>query len=67
LDEERALLKALEARFPEYIPIVVLAIHTGPRRSELFRAVVGDYDFGTRKMAIHQTKTRNSPHSGMCR
>jgi integrase len=58
LDEEKALLKALDGSFPAYTPTVVLAMNTGPRRSELFRGQVGDSDPKTGKLAIRQTKVR---------
>ena len=53
-------MKALGERFPEYVPIVVLAIHTGPRRSALFRARLGDYDPHTRLMKARQRKTKKA-------
>lgn len=59
--EEKSLIGELEARFPDYVPIVQLAIHTGMRASELLRARVGDYDPKTGKIAVRQTKVRNAP------
>ena len=35
-------------------------MHTGPRKSELFRIKVGDYNPETVKLAICQTKVRKS-------
>jgi len=43
LEEEEALFKQLTERFPTYTPIAVLAMHTGPRASELLRIRVGGY------------------------
>lgn len=60
LAEEELLLEELNERRPRYTPIVVLAMHTGSRASELLRGEVGDYNRDTRKLAIHQTKVRNS-------
>ena len=47
-------------RFPEYMPVLHLAIHTGTRTSELLRSQVGDYDAATGKLRVRQKKVRNS-------
>src|ERR1035438_2787946 len=60
-EEETSLIAAVKERFPSYVPVVQLAIHTGARRSELFRGRVGDYNPTTGKMTIHQQKSPNAP------
>jgi integrase len=57
-DEERRLTEAIQLRFPEYVPIFQLALHSGMRISEQFRAIVGDFDPRTGMLAVHQTKVR---------
>ena len=47
-------------RFPEYMPVLHLAIHTGTRTSELLRSQVGDYDAATGKLRVRHKKVRNS-------
>lgn len=59
-DEEKKLMKVVEERFAEYVPVLQLAIHTGVRTSELLRAQVGDYDPSTNKIRVRQKKVRNS-------
>jgi integrase len=60
LEEEEALFKQLTERFPTYTPIAVLAMHTGPRASELLRIRVGGYSGESGKLMIRQTKIRRS-------
>jgi integrase len=59
-DEERKLTAAVLARFPSYVPIFQLAVHTATRTSELLRAQVGDFDPATGKFKVRQKKIRNS-------
>jgi integrase len=59
-EEETALTAAVQARFPSYVPILKLAIHTAARTSELLRSQVGDFNPETGKLCIRQTKVRNS-------
>jgi integrase len=61
LEEEKALMAELNKQFPTHAPIVTLAMHPGPRASELLRAVVGDYDPETSMLTVHQTKNRRKP------
>jgi integrase len=58
--EEEKLNAVVQARFPEYLPVLQLAIHTGTRTSELLRSQVGDYDANTGKLRVRQKKVRNS-------
>lgn len=60
-EEETALSRAIEARFPAYVPVFQLAIHTGMRASELLRSKVGDYDPGTGMFKVRQRKVRTAP------
>jgi len=60
-DEEGKLTAVIRRRFPDYLPVFLLALHTGMRTSELLRARVGDYDRKTGKMLVRQKKVRNSP------
>jgi integrase len=58
--EEEKLAAVVQARFPEYLPVLHLAIHTGTRTSELLRSQVGDYDADSGKLRVRQKKVRNS-------
>jgi integrase len=60
-DEEEAINKATREKFPGYEDIFTLAIEVGYRKSEQLRAVVGDYNPETHKIAIHQRKTETAP------
>ena len=60
-DEEKAIIKATKVKFLGYEDIFVLAIEVGYRKSEQLRAVVGDYNPETHKIAIHQRKTKTAP------
>lgn len=42
-DEETALTSAIRSRSPKYLPVYLLAMHSGMRLSEQLRAQVGDY------------------------
>ena len=61
LDEEKALTALLQKKWPDYLPMFILSIHTGMRKSEQRRAVVGDYDPQTKLLTVHQKKDRNAP------
>jgi integrase len=58
--EEEKLAAVVQARFPEYMPVLHLAIPTGTRTSELLRSQVGDYDADSGKLRVRQKKVRNS-------
>jgi integrase len=60
-DEEQSLAEYIGLRFPPYLPVFKLALHTGMRASELLRGVVGDYSPATGMITIHQRKVRNAP------
>lgn len=59
-EEEAKLTAVVEERFPEYVPVMQLGIHTGTRTSELLRARVGDFNPDTGKFTVRQKKVRNS-------
>jgi integrase len=59
-DEESRLREAILQRFPEYVPIFDLALHSGMLMSEMFRSEVGDLDPRTGTFTVRQTKGRNS-------
>ena len=58
--EEEKLNAVVQARFPEYLPVLQLAIHTGTRTSELLRSQVGDYDAATGKLRVRQKEVSSS-------
>lgn len=60
-EEEVKLTRAIEERFPRYVPVFILALHTGMRASELLRAKVGDYDETSGMFRVRQKKVRSSP------
>lgn len=59
--EEQALTRAIEERFPSYVHVYLLALHTGMRASELLRSKVGDYDANTGMFRVRQKKVRTAP------
>ena len=61
LDDEIALTTLLQKKWPDYLPMFILSIHTGMRKSEQQRSVVGDYDPQTKLLTVHQKKDRNAP------
>jgi integrase len=58
--EEEKLSAIVQARFPQYLPVFQLAVHTGTRTSELLRSQVGDFDAQTGKLRVRQRKVRYS-------
>lgn len=60
-EEELRLARAIEERFPSYVPVFILALHTGMRASELLRSQVGDYDASTGMFKVRQQKVRTAP------
>jgi integrase len=70
-DEEAAITAVLRHRYPDYLNVFILVLHTGARTSEILRGIVGDYDPKTRMIAIHQqkdkrkSKTRHVPATPM--
>lgn len=60
-EEEDRLVKIIEERYPKYLPIFMLSVHTGMRRSEQLRSEVGDYDAATGMLMVRQKKNRRGP------
>jgi integrase len=56
--EEERLLNVVRTKYPEYLPHVILSIHTGMRASEQLRMRAGDYNPDSGTLAVHQTKDR---------
>lgn len=59
-DEEEAILAATRKRHPGYEDIFTMAVEVGYRKSEQLRAVVGDYNPTTHKIAVHQRKNKRA-------
>ena len=60
-EEEAAISKQLLERYPDYLNVFILALHTGARTSEVLRGQVGDYNSQTGMIKIHQTKDSRKP------
>jgi integrase len=60
-EEEAAISKQLHERYPNYLNVFILALHTGARTSEVLRGEVGDYNSQTGMIKIHQTKDSRKP------
>ena len=60
-EEEAAISKELRERYPDYLNVFILALHTGARTSEVLRGEVGDYNSQTGMIKIHQTKDSRKP------
>ena len=60
-EEEAAISKELRERYPNYLNVFILALHTGARTSEVLRGKVGDYNSQTGMIKIHQTKDSRKP------
>lgn len=60
-EEEKKLVTVLQRDWPQYLPMFMLSIHTGMRKSEQLRSVVGDLKYETRVLKVHQKKDRNAP------
>jgi len=60
-EEEAAISKELRERYPNYLNVFILALHTGARTSEVLRGQVGDYSSQTGMIKIHQTKDSRKP------
>ena len=60
-EEEAAITAVLGERYPEYLPVFILILHTGARTSEILRGVVGDYNEKTGMITIHQRKDKRKP------
>jgi integrase len=55
--EEKRLSKAIEGRFPEFLPHFLLSLHTGMRMSEQYGLHWNQVDFERRQ--LHLMKTKN--------
>ena len=60
-EEEVALTPTIQSRNPDYVPVYLLAMHSGMRLSEQLRAQVGDYSPTTGVLLVRQKKVRNAP------
>jgi len=60
-EEEAAISMQLRERYPNYLNVFILALHTGARTSEVLRGQVGDYNLQTGMIKIHQTKDSRKP------
>ena len=60
-EEEAAISKELRERYPNYLNVFILALHTGARTSEVLRGQIGDYNSQTGMIKIHQTKDSRKP------
>ena len=58
-EEESALVAVLRRDVPGFLPVFIMSIHTGMRRSEQFRGMVGDLNYETKLLTVHQKKDRN--------
>lgn len=68
-DEEKRLVEAILARWPEYIQSFCIALHTGMRQSEQFGLEWKEVDFERKKIFLDRTKTytnREVPMNRTC-
>jgi integrase len=61
-DEESRLRAVISAEFPYHLPEFEIALHTGLRRSEQYRAVWSDVDFSRRVLTIPMSKHGETRH-----
>jgi integrase len=59
-DEDQRIISATKKLYPGYEDIFILAEEVGYRKSEMLRAVVGDYDPKTHKIAVHQRTSKSA-------
>ena len=57
-DEENRLIAAVRELYPQNLAVLTLSLHTGMRRSEQLRCLVGDFDFETGLLMVRQKKNR---------
>jgi integrase len=60
-EEETKITDVLRHKYPEYLNVFILALHTGARTSEILRAQVGDFDEPTGMLTIRQQKDIRKP------
>lgn len=68
-DEEKRLLTVMEKKYPEQLPALMIAIHTGMRASEQFSLEWSEIDLKRRKISLDNTKNgsdREVPMNDTC-
>ncbi len=55
-EEEARLVKAIRTRFPEFLPHLMLSLHSGMRMSEQYSLTWGQVDFQMRLLYLPKTK-----------
>lgn len=60
-EEETKITDVLSHKYPGYLNVFILALHTGARTSEILRAQVGDFDEPTGMLTIRQQKDIRKP------
>ena len=61
-EEEMILREVLASRYPEHLPELDIALNTGLRRGEQYSLTWRDVDFGTKLLAVSQTKNGETRH-----
>lgn len=61
-EEEMTLRAVLASQFPEPMPELDIALNTGLRRGEQYSLTWNDVDFGTKLLAVSQTKNGETRH-----
>ena len=61
-EEEMMLRTVVASRCPEHLPELDIALHTGLRRGEQYSLTWNDVDFGTKLLAVSQTKNGETRH-----
>jgi site-specific recombinase XerD len=61
-EEEKRLRGAIDAKWPEHLPELDIALHTGMRRSEQYSLMWSDVDFPNRIVTVRRTKNGEVRH-----
>lgn len=61
-EEEMRLRTVVTSRYPEHLPELDIALNTGLRRGEQYSLMWNDVDFGTKLLAVSQTKNGETRH-----
>ena len=61
-EEETALRKAIEAKYPEHLPELVLALNTGIRLSEQYSLTWADVSVSRRVLTVQRSKNGSMRH-----
>jgi integrase len=61
-EEEIALRTVVTSRYPKHLPELDIALNTGLRRGEQYSLTWSDVDFGTKLLAVSQTKNGETRH-----